>query len=537
MKVSIKRAVASALVVGCLLSPMTSMKAQAKGEMNAVNISGESLIETSNAVSDYLFEDIENLYLVSAENYVDALTGGVSIGENNGAILYVTEKGLDENAEQKIKSAKNLYIIGGEASVDKKYEDYDNFRKRISGNNRYETALKVADTLENRKGVIIANASDYPDALSSTSLAINKDYNIILVDRDEVPSAVKKYLKNYDGEILFVGGEGSLSDGVKKEIYKIAGKDAGDIKKNTMAGNDRYETSIEISKRFENPKNIIVVNGQDPYDALLGSTLSANKNAPVLLTDNTVNDSLLEAVKSGEFSSLYGVSTNGHVNAGFLRELVAGVTGKGADGITVVDHKGEEVQEVQAEAPKEEKKETPFTGWVAAGLNVRSGAGVGNSVIGTMSKGTKVSGVIVDGWLKFDYNGQTGYSSMKYISDTEVKPDPKPQPAQQTSGNGSNTGFSYSRVLSMNATAYTANPAENGGSTRTAMGTQVRVGVAAVDPNVIPLGTKLYIEGYGYATAEDTGGAIKGNKIDLVFGSTGEAYNFGRRQVTVYVLN
>lgn len=59
----------------------------------------------------------------------------------------------------------------------------------------------------------------------------------------------------------------------------------------------------------------------------------------------------------------------------------------------------------------------------------------------------------------------------------------------------------------------------------------------AVDPRVIPLGTKLYIPGYGYAIAADTGGAIKGNAIDLYFNTISECLNWGVRNVTVYVIN
>lgn len=98
-------------------------------------------------------------------------------------------------------------------------------------------------------------------------------------------------------------------------------------------------------------------------------------------------------------------------------------------------------------------------------------------------------------------------------------------------------GRNYSKVLNMRATAYTPDPAENGGWSVTALGTALRRGVVAVDPRVIPLGTELYIEGYGYAVAEDTGGAIKGNRIDLLFETRSESYWFGRRTVTVYILN
>jgi 3D (Asp-Asp-Asp) domain-containing protein len=58
----------------------------------------------------------------------------------------------------------------------------------------------------------------------------------------------------------------------------------------------------------------------------------------------------------------------------------------------------------------------------------------------------------------------------------------------------------------------------------------------AVDPRVIPLGTKLYIPGYGYGIAQDTGGLIKGNRIDLFYNSESECYNWGVRDVDVYIL-
>ncbi len=99
----------------------------------------------------------------------------------------------------------------------------------------------------------------------------------------------------------------------------------------------------------------------------------------------------------------------------------------------------------------------------------------------------------------------------------------------------SSTPTTYKKVIAMEATAYS-----EGGYT--ASGLPAKVGVVAVDPNVIPLGTKVYVETadgkyiYGTAVAADTGGAIKGNKIDLCVHTSKEAYQFGRRTVNVYIL-
>lgn len=89
-------------------------------------------------------------------------------------------------------------------------------------------------------------------------------------------------------------------------------------------------------------------------------------------------------------------------------------------------------------------------------------------------------------------------------------------------------GFAYTRKEIFQATAYT-------GGGRTASGTRARVGEIAVDPRVIPLGTTVYVEGFGLRVAEDTGGAVKGNIIDIYMDSHSECIRWGRRNVTVYL--
>ncbi len=89
-------------------------------------------------------------------------------------------------------------------------------------------------------------------------------------------------------------------------------------------------------------------------------------------------------------------------------------------------------------------------------------------------------------------------------------------------------GSSYSRKLTVKAYAYT-------GGGRTAMGTTARVGEIAVDPSVIPLGSTVYIEGVGERRAEDTGGNIKGNTIDIYMNSEAECRSWGVRYLTIYI--
>ncbi len=95
--------------------------------------------------------------------------------------------------------------------------------------------------------------------------------------------------------------------------------------------------------------------------------------------------------------------------------------------------------------------------------------------------------------------------------------------------------FGYKKMLNMEATAYTHGPGDKWHG-QTASGMPTFVGMVAVDRRTIPLGTKLYVEGYGLAHAGDVGGAVKGNIIDLYMNSNQEARAHGRRARKVYVL-
>jgi 3D (Asp-Asp-Asp) domain-containing protein len=100
----------------------------------------------------------------------------------------------------------------------------------------------------------------------------------------------------------------------------------------------------------------------------------------------------------------------------------------------------------------------------------------------------------------------------------------------------------FKQVLNIKATAYAPGAHDNDQwGSKTFLGTTIRPGVIAVDPSVIPLGSRVYIQypdGHGeYAVAEDTGGAIKGNRIDIAKTTVGKAQDFGIQHVKVYVMH
>ncbi|WP_260288330.1 G5 and 3D domain-containing protein [Peribacillus aracenensis] len=109
----------------------------------------------------------------------------------------------------------------------------------------------------------------------------------------------------------------------------------------------------------------------------------------------------------------------------------------------------------------------------------------------------------------------------------------------QASRGVTNVSSSSGKEIYVSSTAYTASCKGCSGVTSTGVDLKSNPGakIIAVDPNVIPMGSKVYVDGYGYAVAADKGGAIKGNRIDVFFSSKNDAYRWGVKRVKIRVLD
>ena len=132
-----------------------------------------------------------------------------------------------------------------------------------------------------------------------------------------------------------------------------------------------------------------------------------------------------------------------------------------------------------------------------------------------------------------------GEETVRAVVDEKVLVEAKDTVIMRGTHGLTNRGGHWRTPLRMEATAYDPGPRSCGrfASGYTATGVRATRGVVAVDDRVIPMGTRLYIPGYGFAMAADRGSAIKGMRIDLCFPTYREAMRFGRRKVDVYVLD
>ena len=156
-------------------------------------------------------------------------------------------------------------------------------------------------------------------------------------------------------------------------------------------------------------------------------------------------------------------------------------------------------------------------------LNVRSGSSTRYKIIGRFKKGAKVKTIdYKNGCYKVSYNGKTGWCYGRYL---------KKYKKTNNSNKYNNSNKNIKRTLKVKAYAYS-------GDRITSTGRRPQVGrTIAVDPRVIPYGSKVYIPALGRTyIAEDCGGGIKGNKIDIFMGSNRECNRFGVKYLTIYIL-
>lgn len=153
-------------------------------------------------------------------------------------------------------------------------------------------------------------------------------------------------------------------------------------------------------------------------------------------------------------------------------------------------------------------------------LNVRSGPSTNYKVIGSLAKNNKVTILSSsNGWHKVRLsNNREGWSSSKYIR------------RGGQSSNSSSSNNTSKKTIKVQATAYT-------GYSTTSTGQKPVWGSIAVDPRVIPYGTKVYIPQFDKVfVANNTGGAIKGNKIDIYMNTKKQCYDWGRRNIEIQIL-
>lgn len=223
----------------------------------------------------------ENVVLATGTDFPDALAAAPLAYMLDAPILLTGENKLPDITKNMLTllETSHVTIIGGTGVISTAVEEYleDDLGimvDRIAGKNRYETAAAIAKELPPSEVAVVTDGTNYPDALSIAPVAAQNWMPILLTEKDSIPLATSRALRNYDGSFV-VGGTGVIS---KSVFDKLPAPER-------ISGKDRYGTSVAVAERFDLDKVFVnVATGTGFADALTGAVFAANLNEPLLLT-------------------------------------------------------------------------------------------------------------------------------------------------------------------------------------------------------------------------------------------------------------
>ncbi|MHB9939382.1 protease [Clostridium sporogenes] len=262
---------------------------------------GNNRYETAAKLATFNWTKSDNIVLVSGEGYADALSASVLAKRLNAPIILTNPNNLNDNARQTIEKlkAKNIYVIGGEASISSKIRNRlkDNYKLiELKGRDRFETNLNVAEEMVklgvDTSEVMVVNGKDgFSDALSAAPIAAANGQILLIVSKDNGKTATE-FIQKHNSKATVIGTKNVVSD----KIYNNLG-----ASRRVDGGANRFETNLKILKEFnvKSDTHLYIANstGKGYADALVASALAGKFNAPLILTDTKDSKDTEKALK------------------------------------------------------------------------------------------------------------------------------------------------------------------------------------------------------------------------------------------------
>ena len=265
-----------------------------------IRLEGNDRFGTAAEVSQHTYETAETVVIVRGYNFPDALAGAPLAYKLKAPILLASKTNLSPEVVNEIKrlGASKAIILGGTDVVPGTVKDQLNKMglqvERISGDDRFETAAKIADRLGPYNQAVIAYGMDFPDALSIAPYASEHGYPILLSKKNELPAVTNKALNGINKTIV-VGGPDVISNGVFNKIPNPT----------RYAGINRYATAAAIvNGLYSDYETVYMASGMNYPDALTGSVAAAQNHAPMyLVKKDKIPDETNELIQNNHPSS------------------------------------------------------------------------------------------------------------------------------------------------------------------------------------------------------------------------------------------
>ncbi|MCT8978329.1 cell wall-binding repeat-containing protein [Clostridium sp. CX1] len=309
-----------------LSNSATAVKVSAEEvvESRLLRAGGEDRYGTSVKVSQIGWLDgTKNVIIASGEGYADALSAAPLAKAKDAPILLTESKSLNSQTLEELKrlndkvKIENIYVIGGTGSVSEgaynklKSEFGDANVDRLWGNDRYETAVAVAEKLGVTDKIVLASGDGYADALSAAPIAAMKGMPILLTESKELSKPTEEFIKKHSGinKTYVIGGTASVGDATKE---KVPGAER-------LGGADRFETNTIVMDYFAEDfdlTGVLTALGEGPTgnefaDALSGAALAGKANSPIILVNKEVPETTRNFIQSRLSPSTYILAIGG----------------------------------------------------------------------------------------------------------------------------------------------------------------------------------------------------------------------------------
>ncbi len=302
MKKIINKIMLSLFIFGIALFGLTN---SVHADQVKDRIYGNDRIQTSVKISENGWNDGADTAIVTqGYDYADALCAGPLAKKYNAPILISEKNALNSETINELKrlKVKKVFIIGGSGALSENVENQLSNAgikntERLWGKDRYETSLKVAESLGSVDSIVVVSSHGYADSLSIAPVAAQKCMPILLSEEDNLTDGIKAYIKNKNIKNSYiVGGSGVISDKIQSQLPNAK----------RLSGQDRFETNLAVLENFQNELNfekIFIaegdgVTGSEFADALSGSSLAAQKSSPIVLIYKTINSKTADFIKT-----------------------------------------------------------------------------------------------------------------------------------------------------------------------------------------------------------------------------------------------
>ncbi|WP_407306618.1 cell wall-binding repeat-containing protein [Desulfosporosinus sp. SB140] len=248
-------------------------------------IAGYTQYDTSSDIAKEGWTQSDYAILAYGENFPDALAAAPLAKKYNAPILLTEAQELTPITKQTLidLKVKSVFIVGGTAvissTVENEVRDLGINITRLAGQDRYDTAIEIANQLGDVQEIAVVSGDDYADALSVSPIAAQLNAPIILVPKDHLTSSIENYLSSKEiTHTYLIGTIDQINESVTMQFPNVE----------RITGSDKYGRNLAVLNKFNSDldwSKLFIATGNGFADALAGSAYAASQDAPIVLVD------------------------------------------------------------------------------------------------------------------------------------------------------------------------------------------------------------------------------------------------------------